>query len=126
MANGLLTPPETPAATLRRYKNPLLGTIIKNKVRGLTFGQMQFVDAAQESVYGPARESQIGAQQQSLGLGRPALGGSAGRRLKEKAALGRQLSRSRQTRTKPGFASRDVRQMNVGGPGRAGRGPKVN
>jgi hypothetical protein len=126
MANGFHTPPEPPAAILRRYKNPLLGTIIKNKIRGLTFGQMQFVDAAQESIFGPARETQIGTQQQSLGLGRPALGGSVGRRLKEKAALGGQLSRSRQTRTKPGFASRDVRKLNVGGPGKASRGPRIN
>lgn len=117
---------DSPAQVLRKYKNPLLGTILKNKIRGLTFGQMQFVDSALEAIYGPARESQIGTQKQSLGLGRPALGGAAGRRLKEKARLGSQLSKSRQTRTLPGFASRDVRQMNIGGPGKTNRGPKVN
>jgi hypothetical protein len=111
---------------VKQITTPKLGTIIKNRIRGSTFGLTQFADTIQGKIEGAARESQIGAQKQSLGMGRKPLGGMRGRRLKQKALRGQQLARTGELRTIPGFAKRDVRQMNVGGPGRTPRGPKVN
>jgi hypothetical protein len=83
---GRNRPPTPKKVKHRDYSLPKLGTIIKKRIQPLSFGTQEYINSVRSSLYGQGRETQLGDQSVSLGMGRIPLAGDVGGRLRRYAS----------------------------------------
>lgn len=127
-SGGLWKSPRAVQGTIRAIDIATIANQVKKKIAPYKhrFDPTELRNVSADIERGIARDTQLGIGSAGLGIGR--MGGERAKRLKRKARLGEQIARAKERGelSRPGFGARDVRQLNIGGPGKKQSGPKVN